>query len=58
MKQYNITLKFQLTYEDLPFNEKTAEELATDICHLVCDEVAIAGGVGLYHIEKAEKRDT
>ena len=58
MKKYSITIKFDIVYDDEPFQDKTSLELAQDIAELVCDEVVTAGGVCGYDIMECEKEDT
>lgn len=49
---YEVTVKLTIVHDVDKVDEtlKDANELATDICNMICDEAALCGGVAMYEV--------
>ena len=52
---YDIALKLTIVHDIDEVNEdfKNADELATDICHMICDEAVMCNAVASYDVERS-----
>lgn len=51
--KYSVSLEIHAFYNNEDVGElKDSYEYAEDLAHLICDEVATAGGVAFYKINK------
>lgn len=50
--KYEITMKLTVIHdiEKVDENLKSSDDLATDICHMICDEASMCGAVATYDI--------
>lgn len=56
---YDVVLRIKIEYEiDTLKDLKSAKEMSEDIAHMICDEVAVSGGVGSYDTIRSDMRVT